>query len=155
MDTIGKRIKFIRGKLSQLDFAKSIGLQRSATISDIEKDKIEPTDMMLLAIEYKFSYKSEWVRTGNGPDTVSRLKLKEDNEKYVVSNKKQNNQINLLNVKLNKLFNVLPSNIQMGVVSAIESYILQIENKEVKEEVKEAYDDFKKSYMEEELRKMG
>jgi len=63
--------------------------------------------------------------------------------------------ISLLNRKLNKLFDTLPANIQMGVVGAIESYIAGMPPDGVeKEQIQEAYDDFKKTYMEEELKKM-
>ncbi|MDA8082321.1 MAG: helix-turn-helix transcriptional regulator [Nitrospiraceae bacterium] len=66
--TIGKRIQSIRsGKgLSQTKFAVNIGISQRF-LSDLETGRIKPPMPLLLAIEYVYKYRKEWVMTGDEP----------------------------------------------------------------------------------------
>ena len=148
-----KKIREITG-LTQTVFAREIGAGGASTISNYEKGDSPVGKTVWLAIEYRFGHLFQRVEKKDGTKYVEAKPqeppmAKEQSELYGKP------PVSILNRKLNKLFDTLPSNIQMGVVSAIESYIYDIKDKTVQEEVKEAYDDFKKTYMEEELRKMG
>ncbi len=65
---IGKRIASIRSmlRLTQTKFAASIGISRSF-LSELESGKTKPGMPILLAIEYKFGYRHEWIEVGEEP----------------------------------------------------------------------------------------
>ncbi len=67
MDTINKRIKYIRKdlKMSQKDFGEKIGLKANS-LSDIETEKNTVTEQTLKAVCREFNINEEWLRTGQG-----------------------------------------------------------------------------------------
>ena len=67
MDSIGKRIKFLRKllKISQKDFAKKIGVNQ-AFISRIEREENRPSDKILRLISHTFGVRYEWLKEGEG-----------------------------------------------------------------------------------------
>lgn len=72
--SIGNRIAQIRNKkgLSQLKFAQIIGISRPA-LSAIENGQTKPSMPILYTIEYKFSFRYEWILTGDEPIFVDDL----------------------------------------------------------------------------------
>jgi len=72
--TIGLRIRQIRDKykLSQTKFAERIGISQRF-LSDLERGKIKPPMPLLLAIEYVYRFKGEWVLTGDDPIYVGDM----------------------------------------------------------------------------------
>jgi transcriptional regulator with XRE-family HTH domain len=69
--TIGKRIQTIRSEkgMSQAKFAVNIGISQRF-LSDLETGRIKPSIPILLAIEYVYKYRKEWILTGNEPAHV-------------------------------------------------------------------------------------
>lgn len=65
---IGNRIRQIRKyyKLSQAKFAQRIGVSQRF-ISDLERGTVRPPEPLLLAIEYIYQFRREWVITGDEP----------------------------------------------------------------------------------------
>ncbi|MEW5919360.1 MAG: helix-turn-helix domain-containing protein [Bacillota bacterium] len=65
MDTIGKRIHFLRKKhnLTQKQLADSTGLQRG-NLSHYEKDKIKPAADAIIALSRFFNVSTDWLLTG-------------------------------------------------------------------------------------------
>lgn len=67
MDTIGKRILQVRKnlKLTQSEFAAQFGLSHSH-ISNIENERLMPTETLLLFIVEKYNINYEWLKSGIG-----------------------------------------------------------------------------------------
>lgn len=67
MESIGKRILMIRKKLklTQVEFASQFGLSHSH-ISNIERERLAPTETLLLFIVEKYNVNYEWLKFGNG-----------------------------------------------------------------------------------------
>lgn len=67
METIGQRIRTIRKyyKLNQTDFGKAIGISYGH-VSNIEKDKDVPSDMIIKLIAYEYNTSEEWILNGTG-----------------------------------------------------------------------------------------
>jgi transcriptional regulator with XRE-family HTH domain len=65
--TIGYRIASIQSKshLKQAKFAETIGIS-SSFFSELKNGITKPSMPILLAIEYKYGYRWEWVLTGDG-----------------------------------------------------------------------------------------
>ena len=72
--SIGNRIMQIRNKkgLSQLRFAQIVGISRSF-LSELEGGITKPSMPILYTIEYKFSFRHEWILTGDEPIFVNDL----------------------------------------------------------------------------------
>jgi transcriptional regulator with XRE-family HTH domain len=66
--SIGIRIRQLREtkKLNQTKFAQQIGISQTF-LSDLEKGLTKPTMPVLLAIEYIYGTRKEWVMTGDEP----------------------------------------------------------------------------------------
>lgn len=66
--SIGWRIRGIRSEkgLKQTQFAKALGLSQSV-YSSLENGLTKPSMPILLAMEYVFSVRKEWILTGDGP----------------------------------------------------------------------------------------
>lgn len=66
MDTIGKRIKFIREKLglNQSQLAKEIGLESAMAISKYESDQREPDISKLIKLSELGNTSLDWLLTG-------------------------------------------------------------------------------------------
>lgn len=65
--SIGQRFKEVREKtkLSQGRFAAKVGVKTSI-ISEIERGNRKPTDVLLIAIEYVYGVRRDWILTGDG-----------------------------------------------------------------------------------------
>jgi len=64
-ETIGDRIKFIRGSISQVTFAEEIGAARS-TLQNWEANGGFPTGEYFLKIHKKFNVNINWLLAGEG-----------------------------------------------------------------------------------------
>jgi len=64
---VGGRIRSIREKLglTQPVFAKSLGVGHS-WLSELENGKYKPSDVWLVAIEYRYNINPQWILTGEG-----------------------------------------------------------------------------------------
>jgi transcriptional regulator with XRE-family HTH domain len=65
MDTIGKRIRFIRGEMSQAEFAKKVGINKS-TLGRYERDVNSPDAKSIELICDSFMIQPKWLLTGEG-----------------------------------------------------------------------------------------
>jgi transcriptional regulator with XRE-family HTH domain len=67
--TFGERIKSVRKdfNLTQEAFAARIGLKQNS-IAQIEADRRNVSDQVILSISRVFGYREEWLRTGEGPE---------------------------------------------------------------------------------------
>lgn len=78
--TMGERIKQVRkeaeGKLSQEEFAASLGLSRGQLMT-YEIDRVTPQRSVLMLISQQYSIRLEWLETGEEP---MRLPPSEDDE---------------------------------------------------------------------------
>ncbi len=65
--TIGTRIRQLREikGLNQSNFGKSLGISQMF-VSDLEKGTTRPTETLLLAIEYVYKCRKEWIIHGDG-----------------------------------------------------------------------------------------
>lgn len=64
---VGRRIRKIRGELSQSDFARRIGIPNQNGVSRYEKGRIPPPELLLRIARYgKVSI--DWVLTGRASD---------------------------------------------------------------------------------------
>ncbi len=86
--SIGNRITQIRNKnnLSQLRFSQIIGISRSF-LSELEGGITKPSIPILLAIEYRFGFKHEWIITGDGEIYTNPLSVREPMGGYETSNR--------------------------------------------------------------------
>jgi transcriptional regulator with XRE-family HTH domain len=68
---IGQRIKIIRkmNKLNQVEFAKIIGVSQG-TLSELEKDKNNPSIETILSIHVHFKVDIEWLLVGLNPSST-------------------------------------------------------------------------------------
>ena len=66
MDTLGKRIRFLRNKESQESFASRIGVSKGS-IGGYERDENSPSADVILKICSSDNILVEWLMTGKGP----------------------------------------------------------------------------------------
>ena len=66
LDTIAKRIKHIRGRMTQEEFAHSLGVHRSSIVR-YEKGVSNPTSEFLKAMCRYYDIRPAWLLMGNGP----------------------------------------------------------------------------------------
>ncbi len=81
MSSIGDRIKYLRGKIvnkTQKDFGTCIGLKPNS-VSDIERNKHNPTDQTIKVICQEFNINEEWLRFGNGEMFIKEDAISLDN----------------------------------------------------------------------------
>lgn len=100
--TIGYRIAFILSKshLKQAKFAETIGIS-SSFFSELKNGITKPSMPILLAIEYRFGFRHEWILTGDGEmyvDPLSTL-VKDSQVVYKSSNR-------VLNVWIDRLIRI-------------------------------------------------
>lgn len=76
---LGERIKIVRKyyKYNQRDFSKVLGLSQ-AHISNIESNKDNPSDKILLKISATFNINFDWLKYGQGEMTDSSPILQEE-----------------------------------------------------------------------------
>lgn len=68
MNSIGERIKYLREEIinkTQKVFGSQIGLKPNS-VSDIERNKHNPTDQTIKVICKEFNVNEEWLRNGTG-----------------------------------------------------------------------------------------
>ena len=71
--TIADRIKFIRGSLAKVEFARALGVYRN-TIGLWERNKSLPDFERLQMIHKKFKVNINWLLSGEGKPYLKRLK---------------------------------------------------------------------------------
>ena len=97
--SLGTRIKYIRGKLSQSEFALALGVSQR-TIGHYEKDERDPTASFVKSICAKYAISSEWLLAGEGnmSKTADVSAVKKDTELH--------KSLNLLKTEKNKIADV-------------------------------------------------
>ena len=71
--TLADRIKFIRGSLSKVEFARALGINRN-TLLNYETNKAFPDFERLQKIHEKFKVNINWLLSGEGKPYLKRLK---------------------------------------------------------------------------------
>lgn len=66
METLGERLKSLRGQTSQASFASSLGIPQM-TLSNYETGKSEPKYSLINSICTNFSVNADWLLFGRGP----------------------------------------------------------------------------------------
>lgn len=66
MDTVGQRIRHLRGKLSRADLATGIGISATA-LAQYERDTQSPGFNSIVSICRHFNVESRWLLFGEGP----------------------------------------------------------------------------------------
>ena len=71
---MNKRIVYIRknAKLTQAEFASTIGIKASSAISRLESGETKPTEQTIRAICDRFNVNRYWLETGEGEPYVSK-----------------------------------------------------------------------------------
>lgn len=77
MDTLGKRIRVLRGKNSQVWLAKKLGIPPT-TLSNYEHDKSELNFALIEAITTIFQVNTDWLLFGRGPMRPSDAETLQD-----------------------------------------------------------------------------
>lgn len=80
LDTIGKRIKFIRGDKTQSCFAKELGIGNHTGISHYERDVYEPGSSFLAALARIKNVNLNWLVTGDGEKFIKNNNGKSDHD---------------------------------------------------------------------------
>lgn len=65
---VGARLRLAREQigLNQQAFASSLGIKQS-WLSELETGLKEPSDVLLMALQYRYMITAAWIRTGKGP----------------------------------------------------------------------------------------
>ena len=66
MNTLGERIKILRGSMSQQQFADQLSITRQY-IALLESDKREPSPLLIDSLCQKFQIRREWLVLGHEP----------------------------------------------------------------------------------------
>lgn len=110
MNTIGKRILEIRKnlKLTQSDFAAQFGLSHSH-ISNIENDRLMPTETLILFLVEKYNINYDWLKSGSGYMYGQSYNISSGDEDLRIKNKDmlQIYNRNVNNYTGNDLFNII------------------------------------------------
>ena len=96
--TIGDRIKFVRGTLTQITFAEAIGTGRT-TLQHWETNGGFPTGEFLLKIHKQFKVNLNWLLAGGGEPYLKRLQHPPDIETRII---KMESRITVLEKKAKK-----------------------------------------------------
>jgi len=83
--TLGDRLKTLRGKITQEEFAKRIGYSRSY-LRDIEYGRVKPSRGFLVAVSAEFNVSIDWLLTGTDREAECSLLMaaqKERNERIL------------------------------------------------------------------------
>jgi len=81
--TIGDRIKFIRGSLTQIEFCKELGVYRN-TLQKWETNGHFPDFESLLKLHKKFKVNINWLLSGEGKPYLKRLKHPPNMENRII-----------------------------------------------------------------------
>ncbi len=88
MKTLGERIRFIRGKETQAEFAERVGIAKGS-IGGYENDKNSPSAEAILKICVENDISCEWLLKGHGPmrqgDDLDALPLNCEKAKQDIS----------------------------------------------------------------------
>ena len=85
MKGIGTRIKLVRQEfgMTQKEFGKEVGIS-SNYVSEIETEKKDPSDPLLLAIEYRFGVNKDWILHGKSEKYVKDKILLTNQEMEII-----------------------------------------------------------------------
>ena len=81
--TIGDRIKFIRGSLQKIEFARALGIYRN-TLLQWETNKGFPGFISLLKLHKQFKVNISWLLSGEGKPYLKRLKYPPNIENRII-----------------------------------------------------------------------
>ncbi|RZB36384.1 MAG: hypothetical protein SRB2_02209 [Desulfobacteraceae bacterium Eth-SRB2] len=81
--TLGDRIKFVRGSLSKVEFARALGINRN-TLRRWETNKLLPNFERLQKIHKTFKVNINWLLSGEGKPYLKRLKHPPDIENRII-----------------------------------------------------------------------
>ena len=81
--SVGDRIKFIRGSLRKIEFARALGIYRN-TLLQWETNKSIPDFESLLKIHKEFKVNLNWLLSGEGKPYLKRLKHPSDIETRII-----------------------------------------------------------------------
>jgi transcriptional regulator with XRE-family HTH domain len=81
--TPGDRIKFIRGSLAKVEFARALGINRN-TLLKYETNKGFPDFERLQKIHEKFKVNINWLISGEGKPYLKRLKYPPNMENRII-----------------------------------------------------------------------
>jgi len=65
-ETIGHRIKAVRGAISQDEFARRLSVHKE-TLGNYERNKRQPDAAFLIALRKEFGVSADWLLTGEAP----------------------------------------------------------------------------------------
>ena len=96
--TLGDRLKFIRGSLTKIEFARALGINRN-TLLNYETNKGLPDFERLQKIHEKFKVNINWLISGEGKPYLKRLKHPPNIETRII---KMESRITVLEKKAKK-----------------------------------------------------
>ena len=96
--TIGDRIRYIRGLLTQPEFGKKLGVRRN-NVYTWETNKNMPLAETLLRIYKEYGVNINWLLSGEGKPYINRSKYPPDIETRII---KMESRITALEKKANK-----------------------------------------------------
>ncbi len=81
---IGSRLKEARKALSltQTAFSEPLGIRQSH-ISGIEKGEREPSDTLILLMEYHYGISRTWIKRGEGPMLLDKKNLPQEQQRLL------------------------------------------------------------------------
>ena len=81
--TIADRIKFMRGSLAKVEFARTLGINRN-TLLQWETNKLFPNFEKLQKIHKTFKVNINWLLSGEGKPYLKRLKYPPNIENRII-----------------------------------------------------------------------
>jgi transcriptional regulator with XRE-family HTH domain len=96
--TIADRIKYIRGPLAKVEFARTLGINRN-TLLQWETNKLFPNFAKLQKLHKQFKVNINWLISGEGKPYLKRLKYPPDIETRII---KMESRITALEKKAKK-----------------------------------------------------
>ena len=96
--TLADRIKFVRGSLSKVEFARALGINRN-TLRHWETNKLFPNFEKLQKIHEKFKVNINWLLSCEGKPYLKRLKYPPNIENRII---KLESRITALEKKITK-----------------------------------------------------
>ena len=81
--TLADRIKFVRGSLSKVEFARALGINRN-TLLQWETNKLFPNFEKLQKIHKTFKVNINWLLSGEGKPYLKRLKYPPNIENRII-----------------------------------------------------------------------
>ena len=81
--TLSDRIKFVRGSLTKVEFARALGINRN-TLLNYETNKLFPSFEKLQKIHKTFKVNINWLLSGEGKPYLKRLKYPPNIENRII-----------------------------------------------------------------------